>query len=124
MAAVKKPSIESIRFGSITIDGKAYKHDVVIRLDGRVTERKKHLSKAIYGSSHTVSLDEVREIYQVGAALLIVGTGMFGSVRLSDEALAHLSELGCQILLAPSRTIRRDWNETDVPAVGLIHITC
>ncbi len=37
--------IESTTFGAITIDGKTYAHDVIIRLSGDVVKRKKKLSK-------------------------------------------------------------------------------
>ena len=37
--------IENTKFGTITIDGKTYEHDVVIRLSGEVVKRKKKLSK-------------------------------------------------------------------------------
>ena len=36
--------IENTKFGTITIDGKIYEHDVVIRLSGEVVKRKKKLS--------------------------------------------------------------------------------
>jgi hypothetical protein len=44
--------IEGTTFGSITIDGKSYEHDVIIRLSGEVLKRKKKLSKKYYGTSH------------------------------------------------------------------------
>jgi hypothetical protein len=37
--------IERTTFGTITIDGKTYEHDVIIRLSGEVARRKKKLSK-------------------------------------------------------------------------------
>src|SRR5262249_17402990 len=37
--------IEGTTFGTITIDGKTYEHDVIIRLSGEVLKRKKKLSK-------------------------------------------------------------------------------
>ena len=37
-------AIERTSFGSITIDGKTYEHDVIIRLSGEVVKRKKKLS--------------------------------------------------------------------------------
>jgi hypothetical protein len=52
--------IESTTFGTITIDGKTYEHDVVIRLSGDVVKRKKKLSKKYYGTSHMLSKDERR----------------------------------------------------------------
>jgi hypothetical protein len=33
--------IDSTQFGSITIDGETYPHDVVVRLSGKVEKRKK-----------------------------------------------------------------------------------
>ena len=40
-----KPKIDKTRFGSITIAGKQYEHDLTIRLDGNLEKRKKKLSK-------------------------------------------------------------------------------
>ena len=37
-----KPHIDSTSFGSITIDGEKYDHDVMIRLFGKVKKRKKN----------------------------------------------------------------------------------
>jgi hypothetical protein len=42
--------IEGTTFGTITIAGKTYDHDVVIRLSGEVMKRKKKLSKKYYGT--------------------------------------------------------------------------
>ena len=47
--------IDSTIFGAITIDGKTYDHDVVVRLSGDVVKRKKKLSKRLYGTSHVLS---------------------------------------------------------------------
>ena len=47
--------IEDTTFGTITIEGKTYEHDVLIRLSGEVVKRKKKLSKKYYGTSHVLS---------------------------------------------------------------------
>ena len=39
--------IEKTTFGTITIDGKTYEHDVVMRLSGEVVKRKKKLSRKV-----------------------------------------------------------------------------
>ena len=41
--------IDRTEFGEITIDGKTYEHDVIIRLSGEIVKRKKKLSKRLYG---------------------------------------------------------------------------
>jgi hypothetical protein len=52
--------IERTTFGTITIDGKTYEHDVIIRLSGEVVKRKKKLSKKYYATSHVLSKDEAK----------------------------------------------------------------
>jgi hypothetical protein len=85
-----QPRIDRTRFGSVTIDGKVYEHDVLIRLGGELEKRKKKLSQVIYGTSHIISLAEARHVYQEGAELLLIGAGQYGTVTLSEEAAAYL----------------------------------
>ncbi len=119
-----QPVIDSTAFGSIVIAGTAVDHDVVIRLGGQVVKRKKKLSKAVYGTSHTISLDEARFVYEAGAARLIVGTGQSGMVRLSQEAAGYLAEQGCEVTLLPTPQAAEAWNSATGAVVGLFHITC
>src|SRR2546430_16530228 len=66
--------IERTTFGTITIDGKTYEHDVIIRLSGEVGKRKKKLSKKYYGTSHVLSMDEAKFIFERGCEQLILGS--------------------------------------------------
>ena len=43
--------IDATEFGSITVDGKTYEHDVIIRLSGKVEKRRKRLSKEKFAAS-------------------------------------------------------------------------
>jgi len=61
--------IEGTTFGTITIDGKTYDHDVIIRLSGEVVKRKKKLSKKHYGTSHVLSKDEAKFVFETGCEL-------------------------------------------------------
>ena len=119
-----KPTIQATSFGSITIEGQTFRHDVVLHLDGAVTKRDKKLSKQVHGTSHMISLAEARHLYEEGAERLIIGTGRFNSVRLSDEAKAYLEEHHCVATLAPTRAAIRLWNESAGRATGLFHVTC
>ena len=56
--------IEGTTFGTTTIDGKTYEHDVIIRLSGEVVKRKKKLSKKYYGTSHVLSKDEAKFVFE------------------------------------------------------------
>ena len=119
-----QPRIDRTQFGSVTIDGKAFEHDVLIRLGGKVAKRKKQLSKAVYGTSHIISLAEAKHVYQKGAVRLIIGAGQSGTVALSDEAAAHFKRHDCQVELLPTPEAIPVWNEATGPVIGLLHVTC
>ena len=104
--------IDGTEFGNIIINGKKYDHDVVIRLTGDVMKRKKKLSKKLYGTSHLVSKDEAKFVFEKGAEVLIVGSGREGNVRLSPEAGAYLAKKACEIASRPTPKARRLFNET------------
>jgi len=119
-----KPKIDGTTFGSITIAHDDYEHDVIIRLNGEVQKRKKKLSKAIYGTSHIISVDEAQYVYERGAQRLIVGTGQGGNVILSDEAADYFHQVQCEVQLLPTPKAIRTWNEAQGAVIGLFHVTC
>lgn len=124
------PRIDGTVFGSITINGEQFKHDVMIRLSGKVKKRKKKLSKVrdpetgVLGSSHTISLAEAEHVFQKGAELLIIGAGQFGLVSLSEAAVAYLREQGCRVQILPTKEAIAVWNEAEGAVIGLFHVTC
>ncbi len=119
-----KPTIDQTAFGSITIEGETIAHDVIIRLGGRVKKRKKKLSKAVYGTSHVLSLAEAKHVYERGTRRLIIGTGQQGNVRLSEEAADYFERKRCQVELLPTPQAIRAWNETEGAVISLFHVTC
>jgi len=119
-----KPHIDNTTFGSITIAAQVFDHDVIIRLTGRVKKRKKKLSKSIYGTSHTISLDEARHIYQEGAEHLILGAGQYGLVELSEEAAEYFDREGCHVSILPTPEAIHVWNQAEGAVIGLFHVTC
>jgi hypothetical protein len=118
------PKIQDTRFGSITVREQAYPHDVLIRLNGKVKKRKKKLSKAIYGTSHVISLDEAQHIYEPGSERLIVGTGQFGMVKLSDQADEFFKTKNCQVDLLPTPQALEAWNQAEGAIIAVFHVTC
>ena len=116
--------IDETDFGSITIAGKTYEHDVIVRLSDKVVKRKKKLSKRLYGTSHTVSEDEARFVFEKGCKELIFGTGQDGNAALSPEAAAFLKKKGCKVIARPTPKAIKIYNLTRKPKVGLFHVTC
>jgi hypothetical protein len=119
-----QPRIDRTQFGSVTIDGKVFTHDVLIRLGGQVEKRKKKLSKAVYGTSHTISLAEAEHVYQQGAARLFIGAGQYGTVTLSEEAAAHFEHNGCQVELLSTPEVIPAWNQAEGAVIAMLHVTC
>src|ERR1700730_12979465 len=116
--------IERTTFGTITIEGKTYEHDVIIRLSGEVARRKKKLSKKYYGTSHVLSKDEAKFVYENGCEQLILGSGQMGNVHLSPEAEAYFAKKGCTVLLQPTPKAIHTFNNSHAKKIGLFHVTC
>jgi hypothetical protein len=119
-----EPTINETTFGSITVEGTNFNHDILINLEGQITKRKKKLSKQVYGTSHTLSLAEAEHVYQVGAERLILGSGQFDLCKLSDDAEAFFREKNCAVKILPTEEAINAWNEAQGQVIGLFHITC
>ncbi len=116
--------IDGTTFGEIVIDGKAYDHDVVIRLSGEIIKRKKKLSKRLYGTSHVLSKDEAKFLFEKGCEQLIIGSGQYGNVHLSPEADAYFAKHRCEVLLKPTAEAIGAFNRSRAKKIGLFHVTC
>jgi hypothetical protein len=119
-----KPTLQKTGFGYLEYDGQRVKKDILIRPSGAVEKRQKQLSKAVYGTSHTISLAEAEQIYQPEAEGLLIGSGQFDRVRLSPEAEKFFlsRSLPVEILSTPEAVQR--WNKLEGKWLGLFHLTC
>ncbi len=117
-------TIEDTAFGSIVIDGVSHRGDVVVRLSGRVEERRKELSRRHGGNSHTVSEDEMRDLAEDGCETVVIGTGQAGALCISAAAEAFLAERGVCLLTAPTPQAIRLYSRATAAKVGLFHVNC
>ena len=118
------PNIDGSEFGSITIGGRRIDSDVMIRLDGAVEKRQKKLSKAIYGTSHVISLAEAEVIFDRDAERLIIGAGHNVMVGLSDEAAGYFAKKKVEVELARTPEAIQRWNKAKGKVIALFHVTC
>jgi hypothetical protein len=117
-------TIDRTAFGSITINGRTFDHDVIIRLSGEIVKRKKKLSKQVYGTSHTVSAAEAEYVYEPSCNILVVGSGQYGVLKLSAEAAKFFEQQECKVILKPTPDAIHAFNNTTGPKIGLFHVTC
>ena len=116
--------IDHTAFGEITIEGKTYEHDVIVRLSGKVVKRKKKLSKQLYGTSHVMSEAEAKFVFEKGCRQLILGSGQYDNMRLSREAEAYFAKKNCQVVIQPTPQAIRAFNQAHGKMIGLFHVTC
>jgi hypothetical protein len=112
--------IEKHSFGSMTISGKRYTSDLKI-INGKVYPdwwREK---------GHSVDVDEVADILNAKPDYLIIGSGKFGLMKLSDSLRQHLEGIGIQVIVERSKTAVKTYNKMYADgknAAGGFHLTC
>jgi hypothetical protein len=116
--------IDSATFGSIVVNGKTYDHDILISLEGKVSKRKKRLSKMVFGTSHVISQAEAEYIFEPGTRKLIIGAGHNGMVILSNEAADFFRTRECEVILLPTPEAVDAYNSSPGIFKGLFHVTC
>lgn len=116
--------IDKTEFGSITIGGTTYDHDVIIDLSGKVSKRKKRLSKERFGTSHILSRAEAKTVYEKGCRSVIIGAGQDGNLRLSTKAKEYFDKHGCGVVVEPTPQAVDAFNRSRERTVALMHVTC
>jgi len=109
--------INSSVYGSITVDGTTYRHDVYILPSGKVEERE-------YG--HTFTKDQIEHMLKENPDVVVVGKGTSGLASLSRDARALLEEKGIGIVEADTPAIMNRFNELAEAkrVAAIIHVTC
>lgn len=119
-----KNHIDSVSFGSIIVNGKPYNHDILIGCDGKVSKRKKKLSKQVFGTSHVISQAEAEYVFSNDAEGIIIGAGHSGMVILSIEATDFFRSKNWKVILLPTPEAVDAYNNSSEKFIGLFHVTC
>jgi len=116
--------IDKLSFGSIVIDGKKYRKDVLIFDDGTVKKRK---GGFLMFGSHSIKREEIEELAQGGPEIIIVGTGTNGKASLAPQVEDWAKEKNLSLIIQPSYEAVAELNESaeqKKKVAALIHITC
>ena len=113
---------DSYSFGSITIDGETYDHDLVIDR-GSISKRHKKPSKRFHDRYGHTPLSADEDI-PWDCRRLVVGTGASGSLPIMDEVFAEADRRGVELLAFPTEEaielLAGDPPDTNV----IVHVTC
>jgi hypothetical protein len=112
----------SFSFGSITIDGKQYDHDVVIDR-GKIRKRNKQPSKPLAASFGHTPLS-AREAIPWECKRLVIGTGFCGRLPIADEVVAEAKRLGVTLVAKPTAEVLADLEGDSRGTNAILHVTC
>jgi hypothetical protein len=113
---------DSYSFGTITIDGITYDHDVVLDR-GSVSKRRKKGSKPFRGAfGHTpLSMDEP---IPWSCRRLVIGTGAAGALPVMDEVMAEAERRGVELVLLPTEEAIELLRRSPEGTNAVLHVTC
>ena len=112
--------IIAYKFGQINIDGREYHSDVII-FPGYVKnnwQRKR---------GHHLELDDIRDIVKYKPEILVIGTGMYGLMKIKKKLIKKIKDDGIdQIIIEKTKKACDEYNKIDknIRKVGALHITC
>jgi hypothetical protein len=109
-------------FGSITIDGETYNHDVVIDR-GKVVKRKKKPSRKFREEfGHTpVSIEEK---LPWKCRRLVIGTGSYGSLPVMDDVRREARRRKIELLIVPTHEAMLAVADDPKDTNAILHVTC
>lgn len=116
--------IDELTFGSIVVEGKKYRRDILIFADGTVKKRK---GGFLMFGSHKIKKQELEELSQGQPETIIVGTGTNGAAYVAHEAESWAKGKKLSLLVQPSYDAVARLNELaeqKKKVAALIHITC
>ena len=114
--------IDHFSFGSITVDGVTYDHDVVID-HGAVRKRKKGPSKRMreeYG--HTPLT--LGESIPWECDRLVIGTGADGGLPVADEVLQAAKGMRVEVVMLPTAEAIEELSRATAATNAILHVTC
>jgi len=113
--------IDSYKFGRIFIGQVPYDRDVIVFPDRVQADwwRKE---------GHQLQMEDIQEaLEEVQPRVLVVGTGKFGLMRVSQEVEEYLQEHRITLYTEPTEKATKMYNRlilTDDKVLGVFHLTC
>lgn len=112
--------IEDYHFGSIKINGREFKKDVFIDLDGKVNSWWRE-------ESHLFQKKDVESFLNKKTKIVIFGTGKWGLAKLDRELKDFLEDLEIEIIIEPTDRAIEGYNQVKKKGkkvVAFLHLTC
>ncbi|MBD3185274.1 hypothetical protein GF325_00485 [Candidatus Bathyarchaeota archaeon] len=118
--------IDSTKFGSITIDGKEYSHDLYILPDGNMEKRDKSHSPRIHGH-RSLGKAEIKHILSTNPDILLIGTGQSGVLPFQEDVEGMLQNSAIVTIKEKTPDIINEFNkkwDDGKRVAAILHVTC
>jgi hypothetical protein len=115
-------TFERFSFGSITIDGKTYEHDVVIEGDS-IRKRKKKPSRS-YRSRFGHTPLSAKEAIPWKCERLVVGAGAHGGLPVMDAVRKEAARRDVELLVVPTADAIDVLRKAPKKTNAILHVTC
>ena len=112
--------IGSYDFGSIVIDGKTYRSDIIVSADKLQPNWRRE-------EGHSLTIADIQEIIGEKCKILVIGTGYFGAMVVPPETMKHIGSLGIEIIAQKTPEAVETCNkllEEGQEVIGAFHLTC
>ena len=119
--------IEEYKFGSITIDGQTYRHDVEVRWTGKVLDWSRN-------ESHVIDVSDIERALEQIPETIIIGTGESGVAQVTEEAQREIKSRGITLIIDRTEQATKTFNirkedskeekGEQEKVIGLFHLTC
>ena len=119
--------IQEYKFGSMTIDGQTYRHDVEVRWTGEVLDWLRN-------ESHIIDIGDIIEAIEQNPETIIIGTGQNGVAQVTEEAQREIKSRGITLIIDRTEQATKTFNirkedskeekGEQEKVTGLFHLTC
>lgn len=110
--------VERTSFGSITINGRIYTHDVWVLAEGEIKKRDR---------DHEFTIDELFELLEGKPEVIVIGTGQAGCVSVEDGVVEEAQKQGIELEIAETPEAITRYNlavKTGKRVAAAFHVTC
>ncbi|MEM2192350.1 MAG: MTH938/NDUFAF3 family protein [Candidatus Hadarchaeales archaeon] len=111
-------AINGTTFGSITVDGRTYNHDVWLLVTGELRKRDRN---------HEFTIDEFLMLLEGEPEVVVVGTGQAGCVRVEDEVREEAKRRKVELFCLETPEALKVYNRAVAAkrkVAGAFHVTC
>ena len=98
------PEIQALRFGRIVIDNVAFNRDVIIFPDRIRSDWRRR-------DGHNLALEDLAEVLESNPEAIILGRGLFGRMKVSDDIHELITEQGIELVVLRTEGASKAYNE-------------